>query len=74
MEKGMNSLLTTREVADLLHVSQQWLELGRSKGYGPKFIRIGARRITYCAADVDAWIKDRTHISTREYREVRSHD
>ena len=33
-----DDLLTTTEVAEWLGLSTQWLEIGRSRGYGPKFV------------------------------------
>ena len=62
-----DELLTTREVADWLGVSTQWVEIGRSKNYGPEFVRIGPRVISYRRGDVLKWLKARTHASTAEY-------
>lgn len=64
---ALDDLLTTRETADWLGVSVQWLEIGRSKKYGPPFTRISARCIRYRCADVVAWLKQRTFASTAEY-------
>jgi predicted DNA-binding transcriptional regulator AlpA len=60
-------LLSTRELAPLLGVSTQWLEIGRHEGYGPAFVRIGSRRIRYRRDDVLSWLETRTHRSTAEY-------
>lgn len=63
-----DELLSTRQVADWLGVSPQWVVIGRGKkNYGPKFVRIGHRRIVYRKDDVRAWLKARTHSSTSEY-------
>ncbi len=62
-----DDLLNTREVADWLGVSTQWVEIGRSKNYGPEFVRIGPRVISYRRGDVLKWLKARTHASTAEY-------
>jgi predicted DNA-binding transcriptional regulator AlpA len=62
-----DELLSTREVADWLSVSTQWLEIGRSKSYGPKFTRMSARSIRYLRGDVLKWLRERTHASTAEY-------
>jgi predicted DNA-binding transcriptional regulator AlpA len=64
---GADDLLTTREVADWLGVSHQFLEIGRLKSYGPKFVRVSSRLIRYKRGDVLAWLKSRTHCSTGEY-------
>jgi predicted DNA-binding transcriptional regulator AlpA len=62
-----DDLLSTPELADWLGVSREWVEIGRSKGYGPRFVRIGPRRVRYRRADVIEWLKARTHASTAEY-------
>ena len=65
-----DDLLTTRDVAEWLGVSIQFLEIGRHRGYGPKFVRIGPARIRYRRADVLAWLEQRTFASTSQYAEV----
>ena len=62
-----DDLLSTREVADWLGMSILWLEVGRMRGYGPRFVRIGTRRIRYRRADVLAWLKSRTFSRTDQY-------
>jgi predicted DNA-binding transcriptional regulator AlpA len=62
-----DDLLTTREVADWLGMSLQWVEIGRTNNFGPKFTRLGPRSIRYRRGDVVAWLKSRTHSSTAEY-------
>jgi hypothetical protein len=69
-DKAADDLLTTPAVADWLKVSTQWLEIGRSKGWGPPFIRLSTRRVRYRRADVLAWLKKRSHASTAEYAAV----
>jgi predicted DNA-binding transcriptional regulator AlpA len=64
-----DDLLTTRAVAEWLGVSVQFLEIGRHKGYGPKFVRIGPARIRYRRAGVLAWLEERTFASTSQYGE-----
>jgi predicted DNA-binding transcriptional regulator AlpA len=59
-------LLSTKEVAPLLGVSTQWLEIGRHRGYGPAFVRIG-RRVRYRHPDLVSWLEERTHRCTSEY-------
>jgi len=63
-----DDLLSTRKVADWLGVSTQWVEIGRSKKYGPKFVRVGPRVIAYRRGDVLKWLRERTHASTAEYK------
>ena len=71
VERGLqgdpDELLTTKEEAVWLGVSTQWLEIGRSKGYGPPFVRIGPRHIRYQRAGSIDWLRERTHRCTAEY-------
>ena len=64
-----DDMLTTRDVAEWLGVSVQFLEIARHRGYGPKFVRIGPGRIRYRRADVLAWLEERTFASTSQYGE-----
>jgi excisionase family DNA binding protein len=52
--------LTDRELCSLLHVDDRTTLRWRTDGGGPPFVRVGARRILYRRADVDAWISCRT--------------
>lgn len=63
-----DQLLTTSDVGEWLGISTAWLEIGRSKKYGPSFCQLSTRRIRYRRADVLAWLAERTHASTAEYR------
>ena len=67
VEGDEDDLLSTGATAQWLGVSEQWLELGRSKKCGPRFTRLSARMIRYKRSDVLAWLKTRTHSSTAEY-------
>ena len=62
-----DDLLSTAELAQWLGCSAQWLEIGRGKNYGPKFVRVTGRTIRYRRADVLEWLETRTHKSTAEY-------
>ena len=48
-EGDPDEMLDTPYVAALLHVSEAWLEIGRCKGYGPPFVKIGPRMVRYPA-------------------------
>ena len=52
-----DQLLTTREVAAYLGMSEQWVTLGRSKKYGPPFVRVGSRRLRYRKSAVRTWLE-----------------
>jgi excisionase family DNA binding protein len=49
------TLLTQREAATLLHLSERTLERLRVSGTGPKFIRLG-RSVRYRLTDIEAHI------------------
>lgn len=66
-----DDLLTTQAVAAWLGVSVQFLEIGRNRGYGPKYVRVAPARIRYKRADVLTWLDERTFASTSEYADVR---
>lgn len=55
-----DELLDSRTLARLLHVSVQWLEIGRSVGYGPKPVRLNKRVVRYRRSDVVAWLRSRS--------------
>jgi predicted DNA-binding transcriptional regulator AlpA len=56
-------LLTPREAADFLRVSESWLAKARMRGDGPPFLRIG-RSIRYRQSDLLRWMRSRIHLST----------
>ena len=71
IEAGIGSdddLLTTGEMATWFRKSKQWFEIGRSKGYGPPFVRLARQVIRYRRGDAKAWLAERRHAFTAEYR------
>ena len=52
-------LLKEKQVAEILDVSESWLQKGRVYGYGPHFIKLRHPRgaIRYWKGDVDAHIE-----------------
>jgi len=64
------SLMTSRELANVLQISQQLVEDMRARGEGPKFMKIGERMnspVRYRRDDVREWIESRIQIATREF-------
>ena len=53
----MQKLLNTREVADLLGISPNTLDIWRTKNRGPRFIK-GGRYVRYQQTDLENFIKD----------------
>jgi predicted DNA-binding transcriptional regulator AlpA len=52
-------ILSTSQAAARLDLGQSTLEKWRCVGSGPKFIKLGTRRVGYSEADLDAWIASR---------------
>ena len=50
----------------------EFLEIGRSRGYGPKYVRMTPRMVRYLPSDIVAWLKERTYQSTAEYAKPRN--
>ncbi len=55
-------LWTIRDVAQYLGVPVQTLYQWRSRGYGPKGVRIG-RHVRYRSDDVRSWVADQVKAS-----------
>ena len=56
-----DDLLNTAQLADWLGVSILWLELGRNKNYGPRFMKLGPRMVRYRRGDVLRWLDARAN-------------
>jgi hypothetical protein len=65
------TLLTQREAATLLRLSQRTLERLRLTGTGPAFAKVG-RRVFYPQPQLEAWVAGRIVSSTSEASEGRS--
>jgi predicted DNA-binding transcriptional regulator AlpA len=61
----MQPLLTQRQAAEMLCLSERTLERFRVSGFGPKFLRLG-KSIRYRPDDVERWIAGRVVGSTSE--------
>ena len=57
--------LTTRELADLLHVSRWGLMRWRYDGDGPPFVRLGRNSIRYPRAEFERWLASRHHFKCK---------
>ena len=62
------ALLTQREAASVLRLSERTLERLRVSGTGPKHCRLGRRSIRYRQQDLDAHVAARVVASTSEER------
>lgn len=54
--QGVDELLTTSQVAEMLNVAVGTLRWWRHQGTGPKAFRIGARKVMYRRSDVVSWL------------------
>jgi hypothetical protein len=64
-----NAYLTTAEASDYLGVSKQWLEAGRSAGFGAPFIKVGSGGggvIRYKRTVLDAWMLENQQTNSSE--------
>ena len=57
----MEKLLTTKEAAQILDVSEQFLERDRWAGAKIPFIKVGSRAVRYDPAVLQAYLTSRTH-------------
>jgi predicted DNA-binding transcriptional regulator AlpA len=55
----MSEVLTTDQAAAHLALGRSTLEKWRCIGAGPKFIKLGLRRVGYHKTDLDEWIASR---------------
>lgn len=66
------TLLTQRETALVLRLSERTLERSRVTGFGPPFCKLG-RRVLYPQDKLDAWITSHIVGSTSGSGEQRNH-
>lgn len=59
-------LLTTKQAAELLCVSQAFLERDRWAGARIPFIRVGSRAVRYRREDLDRFVESRFRHSTSQ--------
>ena len=59
-----DSMLDTTEAARYTGLKKSTLDQWRSRGEGPKFVKLG-RAVRYRRADLDEWIDSRVQQSTK---------
>lgn len=64
----MIDLLGTTETARLLGVHPATLATWRVEGRGPRFVKVGERRVRYRREEIERWIEANTRQSTGEIR------
>ncbi|MDR3484262.1 MAG: helix-turn-helix domain-containing protein [Bradyrhizobium sp.] len=65
IDRDMERLLTPKEMAKFLRVSQSWLAKARMRGDGPPYMLFG-RSIRYSEAGTMRWMKSCARQSTSE--------
>jgi hypothetical protein len=68
-----DDLLTSQQLADWLGVSLPWVEITRSQGNGPPFVRLNPNNIKYRRDAVVEWLKQREYTSTAQYAHSGGH-
>jgi excisionase family DNA binding protein len=58
-------LLTTKQAALLLNVSDSFMAKARLRGDGPRYRKVG-RSVRYAEGDLNDWLKARARTSTSE--------
>lgn len=67
-------ILSTKEAAPYIGVAYSTLCKWRCGGLGPRFVRIGPRRIGYLIEELDRWLASRVRLSTSDRRDDDRHD
>jgi hypothetical protein len=62
-----DTLLNTNEVSEWFDVSEEWLEIGRSRGWGPEFVKMGPRLVRYTVGACRQYLAKRTYAGTADY-------
>jgi len=62
---SIDPLLTPREAARILNVSESWLAKARMRGDGAPYVKLG-RAVRYSQAGLQQWMKAQQRLSTSE--------
>jgi excisionase family DNA binding protein len=62
---SLDRIITQKEAAQLLHLSERTLERHRVTGTGPRFVRLG-RLVRYRLCDLEQWLENSLRTSTSE--------
>ena len=67
MQNAQNQIWTPKQAAAWLGLSESTMAKQRLTGSGPVYIKLGARRVGYREADLEAWVQANRCRSTSEY-------
>ena len=62
-----DELITGEQLAEWFGCSIGWVNLGRHKGYGPPYLRLGPNTIRYNRGAVKMWLRERSYTRTGGY-------
>lgn len=62
-----NFLLSSDQASEWLGLSKSTLAKMRLRGDGPKYIKLGPRRVAYRKLDLEIWVAERSFRSTSQY-------
>lgn len=65
MSDTIREYMNTKQAADYLGFSHQFLEIGRHKGYGPPYLKF-PQAVKYRRCDLDAWAEQHLRQHTSE--------
>ena len=57
-KKIISPLMTSKQVAEYLGISEGMVYEQRALGIGPNYIRLGGRLVRYFFSDINAWLKN----------------
>jgi hypothetical protein len=63
---AQDRLLTPKEAARYLSMTERFLEARRTRGDGPPFIKVSENRVRYSIADLRSWAAERRCTSTAD--------
>jgi hypothetical protein len=66
-QKWLHEYLTPPEAAAEFRVTVEWLQRGRTEGWGPKFRRLSPKQIVYMRLDLVAFADGKEFSSTSQY-------
>lgn len=61
----MEELITSRQAAKMLCLSEMTLRKWRWEGKGPQFIKVG-RKVAYRSEDLTRWVSEQVRLSTSD--------
>jgi predicted DNA-binding transcriptional regulator AlpA len=65
----IDPLLNPDQAANYTGLTKPTLQRHRTEGTGPRFIKLGKRRVAYRLSDIRAWLEARAASSTADARE-----